>query len=111
MKGTGRWTIQEAAERSVVGSVMAAALDTRYVSGRKDERVLASKTLFGPPKARAPSSFPYDQNPLAPPPEAGMIQGRGSEIHLSSGFICVICSLNAFITIALSHLRIHLRSL
>jgi 6-phosphogluconate dehydrogenase len=48
MKGTGRWTIQEAAERSVCGSVMAAALDARYVSGRKDERVAASSILGGP---------------------------------------------------------------
>jgi 6-phosphogluconate dehydrogenase len=48
MKGTGRWTIQEAAERSVVGSVMAAALDSRYVSGRKEERQAAEKILTGP---------------------------------------------------------------
>ena len=31
MKGTGRWTIQEAAERSVPVPTMAAALDARYV--------------------------------------------------------------------------------
>jgi len=48
MKGTGRWTIQEAAERSVCGSVMAAALDARYISGRKDERIAASELLKGP---------------------------------------------------------------
>ncbi|CAE7827543.1 PGD1, partial [Symbiodinium microadriaticum] len=30
MKGTGRWTIQEAAERSVPAPTMAAALDMRY---------------------------------------------------------------------------------
>jgi 6-phosphogluconate dehydrogenase len=47
-KGTGRWTIQEAAERSVVGSVMAAALDARYVSSRKQEREDASRVLQGP---------------------------------------------------------------
>lgn len=48
MKGTGRWTIQEAAERSVPAPTMAAALDMRYMSGRKDERVAASSILRGP---------------------------------------------------------------
>ena len=31
MKGTGRWTLQEAAERSVPAPTMSAALDARYV--------------------------------------------------------------------------------
>jgi len=53
MKGTGRWTIQEAAERSVVGNVMSAALDARYVSGRKDERISASQILLGPTEVPA----------------------------------------------------------
>merc|ERR1711957_269970 len=48
MKGTGRWTIQEAAERSVAAPTMAAALDARYISARKDERVKASSILKGP---------------------------------------------------------------
>lgn len=48
MKGTGRWTVQEAAERSTAAPTMAAALDARYMSGRKAERVEASKTLKGP---------------------------------------------------------------
>jgi 6-phosphogluconate dehydrogenase len=48
MKGTGRWTIQEAAERSTPGPVMAAALDARYLSGRKKERIAASGILKGP---------------------------------------------------------------
>ena len=48
MKGTGRWTIQEAAERNVAAPTMAASLDARYISGRKDERVVASKILKGP---------------------------------------------------------------
>ena len=37
MKGTGRWTVQEGAERSVPVSTMTAALDARYLSARKDE--------------------------------------------------------------------------
>ena len=48
MKGTGRWTIQEAAERSIAAPTMAAALDGRYISARKDERVKASSILKGP---------------------------------------------------------------
>lgn len=48
MKGTGRWTIQEAAERSTAAPTMAAALDARYLSGRKAERVEAAKILKGP---------------------------------------------------------------
>jgi len=53
MKGTGRWTVQEAAERSVVGGVIAAALDSRYVSARKDERKAASSILQGPTEVPA----------------------------------------------------------
>lgn len=48
MKGTGRWTIQEAAERSVAAPTMAASLDARYISARKDERIKASDILKGP---------------------------------------------------------------
>eukprot|EP00980_Cylindrotheca_fusiformis_P008838 scaffold1888_cov120-Cylindrotheca_fusiformis.AAC.8 len=48
MKGTGRWTVQEAAEQSVAAPTIASALDSRYVSGRKDERVAAEKVLEGP---------------------------------------------------------------
>lgn len=48
MKGTGRWTVQEAAEQSVAAPTIASALDTRYISGRKDERVEAEKVLEGP---------------------------------------------------------------
>jgi len=48
MKGTGRWTVQEAAERSVPALTIAAALDTRCLSSRKDERVHAASILSGP---------------------------------------------------------------
>jgi 6-phosphogluconate dehydrogenase len=48
MKGTGRWTVQEAAEQSVAAPVIAAALDSRYLSARKEERVAASAILQGP---------------------------------------------------------------
>ena len=48
MKGTGRWTVQEAAEQSVAAPLIAAALDSRYISGRKEERVAAFNFLKGP---------------------------------------------------------------
>jgi len=48
MKGTGRWTVQEAAEQSVAAPTITASLDARYMSGRKTERVAASKILEGP---------------------------------------------------------------
>lgn len=48
MKGTGRWTVQEAAEQSVAAPTIAASLDSRYLSARKDERLKASKILKGP---------------------------------------------------------------
>jgi 6-phosphogluconate dehydrogenase len=48
MKGTGRWVVQEAAEQSVAAPTIAAALDSRYISGRKEERVAAEKVLQGP---------------------------------------------------------------
>lgn len=48
MKGTGRWTVQEAAEQSVAAPTIAAALDARYISGRKNERIAAEKILEGP---------------------------------------------------------------
>jgi 6-phosphogluconate dehydrogenase len=52
MKGTGRWTVQEAAERSVAAPTISAALDARYLSGRKSERVAAAEILRGPEGAR-----------------------------------------------------------
>jgi len=47
-KGTGKWTVQEGAERSVPIPTVAAALDARYMSSLLDERVIASKILAGP---------------------------------------------------------------
>jgi len=54
MKGTGRWTVQEAAEQSVAAPVIAASLDSRYISGRKTERDAAEKLLEGPSKDAMP---------------------------------------------------------
>lgn len=42
MKGTGKWTVQQAAELSVAAPTIAASLDSRFLSGAKEERVAAS---------------------------------------------------------------------
>ncbi len=47
-KGTGRWTLVAGAEQGVVISVIAAAVDARLLSARKDQRLEASKLLAGP---------------------------------------------------------------
>lgn len=47
-KGTGKWTIQEAAERRIPIPTIAAALEARYASAEKDQRVQAARILKGP---------------------------------------------------------------
>ncbi|KAL1569149.1 6-phosphogluconate dehydrogenase, decarboxylating 3, chloroplastic [Salvia divinorum] len=43
MKGTGKWTVQQAAELSIAAPTIAASLDSRYMSGLKEEREAASE--------------------------------------------------------------------
>lgn len=47
-KGTGKWTVQEAAEQGIAASTITSALDARYLSALLDERVQAEKVLTGP---------------------------------------------------------------
>jgi 6-phosphogluconate dehydrogenase len=47
-KGTGKWTVQEAAEQGVAAPAIASSLDARYLSARKEERMNASTILQGP---------------------------------------------------------------
>jgi len=51
-KGTGKWTAQVALDLGVPVPTIAAALDARLLSGRKDERVRASAALAGTAPAR-----------------------------------------------------------
>ena len=51
MKGTGKWTVQQAAELSAPIPTVASALDARIVSSMKSERLAASKLLDGPKPA------------------------------------------------------------
>ncbi|KAI8463233.1 MAG: 6-phosphogluconate dehydrogenase, decarboxylating [Monoraphidium minutum] len=46
-KGTGKWTVQQAAELGVAAPTIAASLDGRYMSALKDERVSAAKIFSG----------------------------------------------------------------
>jgi 6-phosphogluconate dehydrogenase len=41
-KGTGKWTVQQAAELAIAAPTIAASLDARYLSALKDERVAAA---------------------------------------------------------------------
>ncbi|XP_010558538.1 PREDICTED: 6-phosphogluconate dehydrogenase, decarboxylating 3-like [Tarenaya hassleriana] len=45
MKGTGKWTVQQAAELSVPAPTIEASLDARFISGLKEERVQAAKVF------------------------------------------------------------------
>lgn len=47
-KGTGMWTIQEAAAKGIPAPTIAAALDARYISSLKEDRKLAVPVLKGP---------------------------------------------------------------
>jgi 6-phosphogluconate dehydrogenase len=49
-KGTGRWTSEVALDLGVVVPTIDAAIDTRTLSARKEERVEASKQINGPTK-------------------------------------------------------------
>mmetsp|Transcript_38876 Transcript_38876/g.76625 ORF Transcript_38876/g.76625 Transcript_38876/m.76625 type:complete len:866 (-) Transcript_38876:256-2853(-) len=44
-KGTGKWTVQDAADRGVPVNIASAALNARFVSSLKSERTLASSCL------------------------------------------------------------------
>ncbi len=48
MKGTGKWTVQQAAELAAPVPTIAAAVDARIVSSLKSERMAAAKVLQGP---------------------------------------------------------------
>ncbi len=51
MKGTGKWTVQDAAELAVPLPTIATSLEARVISAGKADRVKASKLLAGPTPA------------------------------------------------------------
>jgi 6-phosphogluconate dehydrogenase len=52
-KGTGQWTLVNAAENAVVVSTINAAVEARVLSSQKTQRVAASRVLQGPAPALA----------------------------------------------------------
>ena len=57
MKGTGKWTVQDAVELGVPIPVIASSVDARVISSNKKSRVAASKILPGPaPHAMDPAA-------------------------------------------------------
>jgi 6-phosphogluconate dehydrogenase len=40
MKGTGRWTVQDAAERNIAIPTITSALEARYIASKKQDRVI-----------------------------------------------------------------------
>ena len=57
MKGTGKWTVQDAADLGAPIPTIASSVEARLLSARKDDRVVASRSVPGPDPAahRAPS--------------------------------------------------------
>ena len=51
-KGTGKWTSEVALDLGIVVPTIDAAIDTRTLSSRKDERVEASKQISGPARSK-----------------------------------------------------------
>lgn len=47
-KGTGKWTAQVALDLGIVIPTISAAIESRFISAQKDERVAASKEINGP---------------------------------------------------------------
>jgi len=45
MKGTGKWTVQQAAELSIAAPTIESSLDSRFLSGLKEERTEAAKVF------------------------------------------------------------------
>jgi 6-phosphogluconate dehydrogenase len=70
-KGTGQWTLLNAAENAVVISTINAAVEARILSSQKKQRVAASTQLTGPTgqhhHAERPNSSRKSTTPSTPP--------------------------------------------
>lgn len=64
MKGTGKWTVQQAADLSVAAPTIEASLDSRFLSGLKEERVEASKVFKTGGLNDILNSHPVDKSKL-----------------------------------------------
>ena len=59
-KGTGKWTSQNSFDLGVPIPTINAAVESRILSGRKEERVNASRVLKGPRREKAEGAFRDD---------------------------------------------------
>jgi len=103
-KGTGKWTIQEAAELGVPAPTISAALEARFVSSLKPQRLRAAEMAQpggGGGGAAGGGSDGSDSRRLSgggggggeEPERPGWLQRRGWEEHLEDALYCAkLCS-------------------
>ena len=80
MKGTGKWTVQQAADLAVAAPTIEASLDARFLSGLKDERVAAA-AFFETRGVVAPTA------PAGAPAKAALVDAVRQALYASK-----ICS-------------------
>ncbi len=61
-KGTGKWTVINSAELGQPATLISEALYARFVSALKEERVIAAKTLSGPPAVSSEDASTFTEN-------------------------------------------------
>src|SRR5215210_4227677 len=76
-KGTGKWTAQVALDLGVAIPTIGAAIEARFISSMKQERVAASHTISGP----------KESGPVASVERASLIEAVGDALYASK-----ICS-------------------
>jgi len=74
MKGTGKWTVQQAAELSVAAPTIATSLDARFLSGLKEERVAASAVY--PDALSVPTLSPEERAQLVEDVKAALYASK-----------------------------------
>ncbi len=88
----GKWTVQQAAELSVAAPTIEAALDARFLSGAKEERVAASaffeKAGLKPPTTAEVTS-PHSSICRAPPSVAAQTSPQPGGAQCLLRFSCV----------------------
>lgn len=78
----GKWTVQQAAELSVPAPTIEAALDGRFLSGLKDQRVAAAKT-FSDLGLKQPTKHEVCPAPaVSAPTSAVLVCVQGLSLHL-----------------------------
>ena len=80
---SGKWTVQQAAELSVAAPTIEAALDARFLSGVKEERVAAAK-FYEKQGIKAPS--PAEVSSSTSPKALHVIRGGKSKSRRLAGF-------------------------